>query len=101
MRTFRQNDIVNIAFRVYDLEGDLLDLSEADVKKFYILKPDRTVFSANATFYTDGTDGILLYTSESGHFDQLGIYEFQVYVEINGAALTSRKRKIKINRKLI
>lgn len=101
MRTFRQNDVVNIAFRVYDLENTLLDLSQADVKKFYIKKPDRTVISSLASFYTDGTDGILVYSSVDGDLDQLGIYEIQVYVEINGAVLTSKKRKIKITRKII
>lgn len=60
--------------------GSALDVSGASTKQLVFKKPDGTKVTQTATFYTDGTDGVLQYTTVSGDIDQAGSWQCQAYL---------------------
>jgi len=72
---------VGTEFRVTVLEsGTAVNVSSA-TNYIRFSKPDNTVVSKNASFYTDGTDGIITYTSASGDLDVVGTWKIQAFVD--------------------
>lgn len=43
----------------------------------FIIKPSGTIFAGSGTVFTDGTDGILLYSTVANDLDEAGLYELQ------------------------
>jgi hypothetical protein len=43
----------------------------------FLIKPSGTITAGSGTLYTDGSDGILLYTTVAGDLDEAGLYELQ------------------------
>ncbi len=66
-------------------DGVAVDLSTASVKNIRLIKPDQTVLEKAASFYTEGTDGIVTYTTILNDLDQPGRWTVQVYVEMGSA----------------
>lgn len=76
--------------RITVKEDDVVvDISAATSTEFLIRKPDGTLLTVNADFYTDGTDGILTYTTVDGDTDIPGIYKFQARIGLGGLFYTS------------
>ena len=78
------NDIGTI-FRltIKDTAGTAIDVSTALATKYlYFQKPDGTKVVQTAAFYTDGTDGIIQYTTVDGDIDQAGNWQIQGFVDI-------------------
>lgn len=90
MKSVRLNDSgFSVRLRIIDDDGDVVDISTASVKRFDFNKPDRTTMSKTASFYTDGTDGILTYITSTDEINQLGIWEIQAYLEIGSGVFRS------------
>lgn len=91
------NDI-GTAFRVTVLDcNDLaIDVSSATSQQFVFLKPDGTKSTVNSSFYTDGTDGVLEYLSQSGDLDQLGKYKLQAIVTLPSGTWSSTIQSFKV-----
>ena len=72
-------------------DGDqLVNLSTAIAMTIQLRKPDGTLLSKNASLYTDGTDGMMSYSSLAGDFDVAGSYTIQgIVVLIQGTFHTS------------
>jgi hypothetical protein len=62
--------------------NDVVDLSSASPKQIKFHKPDGTLLTKTANFYTDGTDGKIYYTSASGDLNLTGNWRLQAYVGI-------------------
>lgn len=68
-------------------DGDnAVNVSTASVKKFKFKKPNGDFSAVDAAFFTDGSDGILQYTSLAATFDQTGSWSVQAYVEFASEA---------------
>lgn len=79
---------IGTEFRVTikDQNGDAKNIATASTKTFKFKKPDDTVVTKTATFYTDGSDGILTWsTTAVGDLDQLGIWNLQAYIVQGGS----------------
>lgn len=72
-------DDVGTIFRVTvtDEDGAALDISAATLKQIVFEKPDETTTTKTASLDTDGTDGIMRYTTVSGDLDQAGRWKIQ------------------------
>jgi hypothetical protein len=83
MTTYIHKADIGTIFRltIVDTDGDAIDVSTASVKYIYFRKPDGTLVKETAAFYTDGSDGIIQYTSVSGDIDTIGDWQVQGYVE--------------------
>lgn len=92
MITFRLNDIGNeIKVRINkdDCSGNVENVSSATVITFYIIKPNGTVLTKTGVLDTDGTDGIVKYTTIAGDLDQVGAYRVEVYIEFSAGKFTT------------
>lgn len=67
----------------------ILDISAATTKEMIFKKPDGTKLTKAGTFVTDGSDGILRYTTISGDLDQAGWWEVEGHVITPGGEWTS------------
>ena len=102
VKTFRKNDIgLAISLRIKDDDGNIINISTATTKTLHFLKPDRTAVSKTASFYTDGTDGIITYSLESGFLDTVGIWEVEGYVIMSGVKPTTTKAKFRVEEAIV
>lgn len=63
---------------------DIVDISSATVKNFYIKKPDKTIVIKTADFVTDGSDGKLKYVTIANDLDMRGLWYIQAYINSPG-----------------
>lgn len=80
---------------VKDKDG-IVDLSNASLINFHFQKPDGTTLIVPARLFTDGSDGRVVYDTESSDFDQTGIWRHQVYIEIGSDQKWSNITKFKV-----
>jgi hypothetical protein len=72
---------VGTEFRVTVLESGTAVNVAAATNYIKFSKPDNTVVTQSGTLYTDGTDGIITYTSASGDLDAVGTWKIQAFVD--------------------
>lgn len=97
MKTLRKNDKgISLRLRVRDNDGNVINISGATTKTLYFNKPDNTTTSKTASFYTDGTDGIVSYTTETDFLDTIGIWEIEVHLVIGAGSFRSTKVKFRV-----
>lgn len=65
------------------------NISTYTTRQFIFRKPSGTTVAKTATFVTDGADGVLQYTVESGLVDEVGTWQVQARISKSGAVLTS------------
>lgn len=66
---------------IVDQDGTAQSVAAATTKQIKLEKPDGTKAAKTAAFYTDGTDGIIQYTTIAGDLDGAGDWKAQTYVE--------------------
>ena len=90
------NDIGTV-FRLTIYDGSsILDVSSASVKEIIFQKPDGTSVTKTAAFYTDGTDGIIQYTTIANDLDATGTWKIQAKVTLPGGTWSSCTQKFKV-----
>lgn len=78
----RQNDIGTIFRITLKDNGVIADVSSATVKQIKLQDEDGVTITRTANFYSDGTDGIVQYTTIDGDLDSTGMWKIQVYIEM-------------------
>lgn len=68
-----------------------VDISTATVKKLRFKGPNGSTKEYDATFETDGTDGKIYYVTVTDDLDEIGIWEWQAYIEMGGGEWNSSK----------
>lgn len=82
-------------------DGVTVDVSSVDSKLIYLQKPDGTTLAKTASYYTDGTDGIIQYVTESGDLDQAGTWQIQAKIDFGTDIFSTDIQKFKVVRNLI
>jgi len=65
---------------IYDELDEPQDISDAVTKYLILKKPDGSSVQKTASFFTDGTDGKLIYAVQSGDIDQVGRWQLAAQV---------------------
>lgn len=92
---------IGTVFRVTIKDGaDIVDVSNVDSKLLFFQKPDGTLLTKEATLYSDGLDGIIEYTTQSGDLDQAGTWQIQAKIEFGTDVFYTNIEKIKVYRNL-
>lgn len=65
------------------------NISTYTTRQFIFRKPSGAIATKTATFVTDGVDGVLQYTVESGLIDEVGGWQVQARISKAGVVLTS------------
>lgn len=73
-------NIVQFQITVANCNGTAINLSTATTIDFLFQKPDGSLLTKAGSFYTDGTDGIVVYRTTTDDLDQSGSWRYQVYV---------------------
>lgn len=82
-------DDVGVEFRITLTDnGVVVDISSATIL-FIFKKPSGTLVNETGSLYTDGTDGIAKYVSESGLLDEVGSWKYQIKVTIGSSVFYS------------
>ncbi len=69
--------------------GNSIDISGATSKQIIFGKPDSSKLTKTADFITDGTDGGIRYTTQSGDLNTVGIWRIQAFIAISGGSFYS------------
>jgi len=78
----------------------VVDVSTVTTKELIFVKPSGERLTKTASFYTDGTDGIITYTSVSGDLNECGLWSIQGFVIIGTGEFHSNIRNFKVERNL-
>lgn len=71
---------------IIDENEAVVDVSSATTKQLIFKKSDGSTLTANADFFTNGTDGIIQYATVSGDISVAGTYRFQGYVVLSSGS---------------
>lgn len=61
------------------------NISAATTKQIILTRPDGTRLVKTASFYTDGSDGIIMYTTVDGDLSVAGLWRIQGYVVLSAS----------------
>ncbi len=75
-----------------------VDVSSATTKNVVLKRPAGSVLEKPAAFFTDGTDGIVTYTTVSGDMSEIGTWEIQAFLIIGTSQFNSDIKKFKVHR---
>jgi ABC-type Mn2+/Zn2+ transport system ATPase subunit len=71
---------ITFKFTVLDQDDSILDISTASGMLLNFEKPDTSQIYKDGSWLTDGTDGQIVYVTESGLFDQSGYWKVNAVV---------------------
>ena len=93
---------IGTQFKVTIKDGtSVVDISSATSTKQIILKkPDGTKLTNTATFFLDGTDGIMYYSTVDGDLDVPGVWKLQGKVVITAGTFSTDVYSFKVHRNL-
>ena len=80
MGVLQYNSIGTVIRLTIEEDGSAVNVSGVSTKQIKFTDPGGTVTTQTATFYTDGTDGIIQYTTVDGDLDVVGEWQAQAYV---------------------
>lgn len=83
----------DIVLNVVDQACKAVDVSVSTLRQFELEKPDGTILTKTASFVTNGTDGKLRYTIESGVLDVIGGWSVRAKIT-NGVVSVQRTEKV-------
>ena len=79
-----KNDIGTV-FKVTIKDGSSsVDISTSTTKQLIFKKPSGQKLEANASYYTDGSDGIITYTTVDGDLNEEGMWKIQGKIILSG-----------------
>lgn len=94
---------IGTQFKVTIKDGtSAVNISSATTKQLRLKKPSGVILTKNASFFTDGSDGIVTYTSVSGDLDTVGTWFIQGFVAFSGTGkeFSSSTDRFKVHKNL-
>lgn len=91
---------VTIKDKQSDGSSSVLDISGATTKQIILLKPGGDKLTKTASFYTDGSDGIIQYTTVEGDIDEVGRWQIQGSIVTSGGEWKTDISNFKVLRNL-
>ncbi len=93
-------DIGTIFEVVIQEDGVAIDISTATTQQILFAKPDGTKLTKTSVFKTDGTDGVIQYTTISGDIDTDGIWRIQGHVILTSSEFFTDIGQFEVERNL-
>lgn len=90
-----------IYITVMGKDNNPLDLTLSNSVEISFSKPNSQIsFLKTASFVTDGSDGQVYYTIQSGDIDEIGTWQIQVITTSSNSTLRSNIEKLKVLRNI-
>lgn len=80
--------------------SSVVNISTATTKQLNFRKPSGSILNKTASFYTNGTDGQIYYTSISGDLDECGTWSLQGYISMAGGTWSTDIYKFQVHRNI-
>lgn len=91
-------DIGTVYKQTLEDSGTAIDISGASAMQFLVLKPDGTTATWTAAFDTDGTDGVIKYTTVADDLDQAGVWYIQAKITFaSGVVFTAARQHLLVH----
>lgn len=81
---------------IYNQEEQVQNISSSTSLLINFLPPSRTGFSKEASLYTNGTDGKLLYVLQEGDIDEAGEWSYQCVLQFPSGAWRTNIEKFTV-----
>lgn len=93
---------IGTRFKCTIKDGDtVVDISTVTTKQIKFTKPSGELLTKTASFFTDGTDGIIYYDTIEGDLDEVGSWELEGYVVFSSSSkFNSDIKSFKVHRVL-
>jgi len=85
-----------LRFDIVKPDGTPLDVSAAATKVISFQRPSGVTFERAASFQTDGTNGVLLYTTVVGDIDVDGYWHLQGHVTFGGGTPDLHSDRVRV-----
>ena len=79
-----RNDIGTVFKVTIQDSTTAVDISTATTKQMVFKKPSGSKLTKDANFLTDGTDGVITYTTVDGDLGEEGMWKLQGYIVLSG-----------------
>jgi hypothetical protein len=89
-----------IRYQVLDENEAPRDISGAITKQLIFERSDKSMFTVDAQFFTNGADGVLQYITVDGDLVPAGIYQVQAMLVMPGFNGRTEVRKFPVKRNL-
>lgn len=100
MEQIQKND-VGISFIIIVQNGSSVeDISQYDTLQIIFTKPDGVTLTKEASLYSDGTDGKMMYNSQEGDLDTVGFWQIQGYLATTLVSYHTEIGRFRIHRNL-
>lgn len=94
-------DDIGVRFTVTIKDGeDIVDVSSASLKQLLFQRPNGSILTKTASLFSDGTDGIIIYTTTSGDLSEAGNWKLQGYVEFGSSHYHSDVVTFRVHRNI-
>ena len=98
----QQNDIgLPIVVKFIGSDGNILDITDATSIKILLEYPSGTVVSFDATLYTNGADGKIVYATKTGELPEAGIHKAQGIVTVESNVYASPLYRFQVYKTLM
>lgn len=87
-------DQIQLIVQFVDINGNVINLTGATSLKIKLEMPDGTTKDFTASLYTDGSDGLIAYTTTTSDLSQVGYYYVQGKATVGGEAFSTRNNQI-------
>lgn len=78
--------------------GTAVDISSATAKQIIFERADGSLLTVSAAFKTDGTDGIIVYTTLVGNINILGMWGWRGKVTLSsGGPFSTEQKSFRVN----
>ena len=92
---------IGTVFEITVMDGDdVVPIQTATTKEIVFEKPSTVTVTQDGVFVTDGTDGMLKYTTILDDLNETGLWKIQAYVEMPGWEGHSDIGKFRVHKNL-
>jgi hypothetical protein len=81
---------------IVDEGGDAVNLATATTLQYKLRKPSGTVVTLTCELTTDGTDGMMEFTTTDSTLNESGFYRLQAYIGMSSGAWHSDKVSFRV-----
>ena len=85
---------------IVDCNDNPINIASATSKSIILKKPGGTLTIYDASFLTDGTDGVILYNTVDGDLDEIGSWKIQAAITTPSGSWRTNFKTFKVYRNI-
>ena len=94
------NDVGTLLRVIIQENNSVKNLAGITSSQIVLRKPSGSTLTKSSVFGSNGSDGIITYTTESGDIDEIGIWRIQGVITSGSAVFYSEVEEFTVNRNI-